>query len=83
MFISHLLSSPVDADVPEYCRDCCKALASSKLEEDDVLPICHRLGPARVSRAVPPGSRVGFHRSRRETMGWSVRRDPRRKRDPA
>ncbi|KRY71528.1 hypothetical protein T4A_2090 [Trichinella pseudospiralis] len=34
----------MDAGVPnhrfatEYCRDCCKALASSKLEEDDVLP---------------------------------------------
>ncbi|KRZ28496.1 hypothetical protein T4B_4417 [Trichinella pseudospiralis] len=79
----------MDAGVPnhrfatEYCRDCCKALASSKLEEDYVLLICHQLGPARVSRAVHPGSRVGFHRSRRETMGWSVRRDPRRKRDPA
>ncbi|XP_003367032.1 conserved hypothetical protein [Trichinella spiralis] len=66
---SHPLPSPMDAGVPnhrfatEYCRDCCKALASSKLEEDDVLPICHRLGPTRVSRAVHPGFRGGFRRS--------------------
>ncbi|KRY58730.1 hypothetical protein T03_4500 [Trichinella britovi] len=57
---SHPLPSPMDAGVPnhwfatEYCRDCCKALASSKLEEYDVLSICHQLRPARVSRAVHP-----------------------------
>ncbi|KRY42556.1 hypothetical protein T01_6537 [Trichinella spiralis] len=54
----------------EYCRDCSRASAQSKLEENNVpRSNCCQLGSARVSRAGRQGSREGFHRYPRQTLG--------------